>query len=151
MKTPTLLLTFNLLAATSVLSIAAEKNLVYPLPDDEPETHNAKAAEKPETDQRSDPLLQANPYFTPKKPHATDTPLALRYACRMNDLIRRVEIDYLNPDTNVPCEVNYYKDVEMPGTKKVLWSSHSFEGYCEQQAQNLIVQLEGWGWACQPQ
>ena len=72
----------------------------------------------------------------------------IAYTCVLQDLQRRVEIDYLDTDAGVPCEVNYYKDVETPGTRQTLWSASSTEGYCEQQAEGLVAKLQSWGWEC---
>ena len=70
-----------------------------------------------------------------------------KYQCSYADMQRRVEI-YHEPGVNVPCEVHYYKDSEMPGERQVLWSAQSESGYCERKASEFIVKLEGWGWDC---
>ncbi len=72
---------------------------------------------------------------------------AEKYQCSYADMQRRVEI-YHEPGVNVPCEVHYYKDSEMPGERQVLWSAQSESGYCERKASEFIVKLEGWGWDC---
>ncbi|TQV85729.1 hypothetical protein FKG94_02480 [Exilibacterium tricleocarpae] len=78
-------------------------------------------------------------------------PRTISYTCVLQDLQRRVEVDYLDPVTNTPCEVSYYKDVETPGVKQTLWSASSAEGYCEQQAATFVEKLQGWGWSCNSQ
>ncbi len=72
---------------------------------------------------------------------------AEKYQCSYADMQRRVEI-YHEPGVNVPCEVHYYKDSEMPGERQVLWSAQSESGYCERKTSEFIVKLEGWGWDC---
>ncbi len=70
-----------------------------------------------------------------------------KYQCSYADMQRRVEI-YHEPGVNVPCEVHYYKDSEMPGERQVLWSAQSESGYCERKTSEFITQLEAWGWDC---
>ena len=72
---------------------------------------------------------------------------ANKFQCSYADMQRRVEI-YHEPGVNVPCEVHYYKDSEMPGERQVLWSAQSESGYCERNANEFIAKLEGWGWDC---
>ncbi|MCH7503997.1 MAG: hypothetical protein IIA10_11690 [Proteobacteria bacterium] len=72
---------------------------------------------------------------------------ANKFQCSYADMQRRVEI-YHEPGVNVPCEVHYYKDSEMPGERQVLWSAQSESGYCERKASEFIAKLEGWGWDC---
>ncbi len=36
------------------------------------------------------------------------------YQCGLQDLVRRVEVVYTTPGSEVPCEVHYYKDTEAP-------------------------------------
>ncbi len=70
-----------------------------------------------------------------------------KYQCSQAGLERRVEI-YHEPGVDVPCEVHYYKDTEMPGERQVLWSAQSESGYCERKTSEFIAKLEGWGWDC---
>ncbi len=70
-----------------------------------------------------------------------------KYQCSYADMQRRVEI-YHEPGVDVPCEVHYYKDSEMPGERQVLWSAQSESGYCERKTSEFIAKLEGWGWDC---
>ncbi|MCH8117223.1 MAG: hypothetical protein IIA78_03780 [Proteobacteria bacterium] len=72
---------------------------------------------------------------------------AEKFQCSYADMQRRVEI-YHEPGVDVPCEVHYYKDSEMPGERQVLWSAQSESGYCERKASEFIAKLEGWGWDC---
>lgn len=69
------------------------------------------------------------------------------WRCTYNDLVRRVEIVY-QPGRAVPCEVHYFKDVELPDERKVLWRAENEAGYCEARAEELIAKLEGQGWSC---
>ena len=70
-----------------------------------------------------------------------------KYQCSQAGLERRVEI-YHEPGVDVPCEVHYYKDTEMPGERQVLWSAQSESGYCERKTTEFIAKLEAWGWDC---
>ncbi|BFM15873.1 hypothetical protein R50073_20560 [Maricurvus nonylphenolicus] len=74
---------------------------------------------------------------------------SIRYSCSNQALVRRLEIDYLNAPEQVPCEVNYYKDTEMPDTKETLWQAQNTQGYCEDKAQGFIAKLSNWGWECE--
>ncbi|GAB2196760.1 hypothetical protein [Sessilibacter sp. MAH4] len=70
------------------------------------------------------------------------------YVCELRDLTRRVEIEYLDPLTGLPCSVNYYKDDEAPGEKKVLWQADNSTSYCEEKANSFVEKLGTWGWSC---
>ncbi|HSD70782.1 MAG TPA: hypothetical protein VLB07_14580 [Woeseiaceae bacterium] len=70
------------------------------------------------------------------------------YRCTLGDLVRRVEI-YYEPGREVPCEVHYYKDTEMPGERQVPWRAQNEAGYCESRAAAFIEQLKSQGWDCQ--
>jgi hypothetical protein len=70
------------------------------------------------------------------------------YRCTLGDLVRRVEI-YSEPGREVPCEVHYYKDTEMPGERQVPWRAQNEAGYCETRAAAFIEQLKSQGWDCQ--
>jgi hypothetical protein len=67
--------------------------------------------------------------------------------CSLGDLARRVEILY-EPGRSVPCEVHYYKDMQTPEEREVLWSAANKEGYCEAKTEEFIAKLEDWGWQC---
>jgi hypothetical protein len=69
------------------------------------------------------------------------------YQCTYGDLQRRVEILY-ETGVAVPCEVHYYKDTEEPGEQQVLWRALNEFGYCERKTEELIINLQGWGWTC---
>jgi hypothetical protein len=47
--------------------------------------------------------------------------------------------------TDVPCEVRYQKEGEEP---QVLWRAGVESGYCEAQARDFILKLQGLGWTC---
>ena len=69
------------------------------------------------------------------------------HACTFGDLERRLEI-VSEAGLDVPCEVHYYKDTEMPGERQVLWSAQTEAGYCESKVREFVTKLEGWGWSC---
>ena len=73
---------------------------------------------------------------------------SVRYACKMAKLERRVEVDYPDAPAPLPCEVNYYKDVEAPGQQFRLWIADNNQGYCRFQAEGLIRKLTELGWDC---
>jgi hypothetical protein len=66
------------------------------------------------------------------------------YPCTNGGLTRRVEVAYLGT-ADVPCEVRYHKEGEDP---VVLWRATVDSGYCEAQAQDFILKLQGLGWTC---
>ncbi len=72
---------------------------------------------------------------------------AEKFECTLGELTRRVEILYETADA-VPCEVHYYKNIEAPEQRQVLWSAGSQSGYCEEKSTAFIEKLEGWGWDC---
>ena len=74
---------------------------------------------------------------------------SVRYACKMADLARRIEVDYPDAPAPLPCEVNYYKDIEAPGQQFRLWSAENNQGYCRYQAEGLIRKLTEMGWDCE--
>lgn len=75
----------------------------------------------------------------------------VHYACKMNDLARRIEVDYPDSPAPLPCEVNYYKDVEAPGEQFRLWRAENNQGYCRFQAEGLVRKLTELGWDCERQ
>lgn len=78
---------------------------------------------------------------------AASNAAAENYICTLEDLVRRVEI-YYEPGREVPCEVHYYKDTEMPGERQVPWRAQNEVGYCESRAGAFIEQLKSQGWDC---
>jgi hypothetical protein len=72
---------------------------------------------------------------------------ATGYQCALDEVTRRVEI-YYETGSTVPCEVQYFKDTEMPGEREVLWRAQNEEGYCEARAAELVESLRGMGWTC---
>jgi hypothetical protein len=72
-----------------------------------------------------------------------------KYQCELRGNVRRVEIQYTDSTSAIPCVVMYYKDTESPGTERVLWSATNEVGYCETKAQEFVEKLENWGWNCQ--
>ena len=72
---------------------------------------------------------------------------ASSYQCTFDDMQRRIVI-LTEPGVTVPCDVQYYKDTEMPGEVQTLWSATTEAGYCEMKAQEFVAKLEGWGWTC---
>ena len=80
------------------------------------------------------------------------TPLAAAqdatgYQCSLDEVTRRVVIFYETGST-VPCEVQYFKDTEMPGEREVLWRAQNEEGYCEARAAEFVEMLRGMNWTC---
>jgi len=75
---------------------------------------------------------------------------ATSYQCRMGNLVRRVEIFY-ETGVAVPCEVQYFKDSEAPGSREVLWRAQNESGYCESRARDFVARLESLGWNCTAQ
>ena len=69
------------------------------------------------------------------------------YRCSLDEVTRRVEI-LSEPGVQVPCEVHYYKDTEMPGEDLVLWSAQNEVGYCEARAAEFVERLRDMGWTC---
>ncbi len=72
-----------------------------------------------------------------------------KYECKLQDLVRRVEVVYTTPGSAVPCEVHYYKDTEASGETQVLWTAQNEIRYCETRASGFVDKLSGWGWACE--
>lgn len=69
------------------------------------------------------------------------------YECTSGDLLRRIEIVY-SGDAAVPCEVQYVKETEAPGTRETLWDAQNESGFCEARAQELVTRLQSLGWSC---
>lgn len=69
------------------------------------------------------------------------------YQCTSGDLVRRVEVVYTGAGA-VPCEVQYVKETEAPGTRETLWDAQNESGYCEARAEEFATQLQSLGWAC---
>jgi hypothetical protein len=150
MKTPILIATL----VTSLMAIHVQAE------EAEPVTEQATAMEA--TDEATpEAVAQESAEAVPSEAMTTDTsesepPLAspedlnsVRYSCSNQALVRRLEVDYLNAPEQVPCEVNYYKDTEMPDTKETLWQALNTQGYCEDKAQGFIAKLSNWGWECE--
>ncbi len=69
------------------------------------------------------------------------------YECRRADLVRQVEVQYLNPGQAVPCQVEYRKPSEGVDSQ-ILWNAEREEGYCESKAKEFRSKLESRGWSC---
>jgi hypothetical protein len=107
----------------------------------------------PQTTEAADSRETIEPESTsnasPEPPLTTPEDLTgIRYSCAQQGLTRRIEVYYLNAPEAVPCEVNYYKDSEVPDTKQTLWQAQSSQGYCEDKAQGFVAKLSNWGWDC---
>lgn len=72
---------------------------------------------------------------------------ATSYQCSLDGMQRRIVI-LTEPGVTVPCQVQYYKDTEMPGEVQTLWSATSDAAYCETKAQEFAARLAEWGWSC---
>jgi hypothetical protein len=106
-----------------------------------------KTTEATETPETTD--SEAPSDASPEPPITTPEDLTgIRYSCAQQGLTRRIEVYYLNAPEAVPCEVNYYKDSEVPDTKQTLWQAQSSQGYCEDKAQGFVAKLSNWGWDC---
>ncbi len=70
------------------------------------------------------------------------------YRCTLGEIERRIEILYESAAAAVPCEVHYYKDVEAPGERQVLWRAYNEAGYCEAKTEAFIAQLREAGFDC---
>ncbi len=114
-------------------------------PDTPPKT--TEATESGEATETTDPEAPSD--ASPEPPITTPEDLTgIRYSCAQQGLTRRIEVYYLNAPEAVPCEVNYYKDSEVPDTKQTLWQAQSSQGYCEDKAQGFVAKLSNWGWDC---
>jgi hypothetical protein len=69
------------------------------------------------------------------------------YECSSGGLVRRVEIVY-SGDGRVPCEVQYVKETEAPGSRETLWDARNESGYCEARAEEFVNRLQSLGWSC---
>ena len=67
------------------------------------------------------------------------------YTCRNGENIRVIEVVYANPNSPVPCEVNYDKGA---GANS-LWRAQNQTGYCEEKAAAFVEKHQGWGWQCE--
>lgn len=67
------------------------------------------------------------------------------YLCSLENTERLIQIVYLVPDQEVPCEVHYHKD----GEQKLLWRADNQAGFCERKAENLADQQQEWGFSCE--
>lgn len=103
------------------------------------------AAAEPSADESSASEAPTTPTNTEADLHS------IRYACTHADHTRRVEVDYLEPPAQLPCQVNYYKDTEAAGSRETLWEAQNTVGYCKSQADSLVQKLEGLGWSCETQ
>ncbi len=66
------------------------------------------------------------------------------YICSHADKERKIDVVYKEPNSKVPCDVQYTKD----GNTEVLWQAANLEGYCEQKAEEFVQKQVGWGWQC---
>lgn len=115
-------------------------------PDDLTES-DSSADTPPETTETAEPEAPSD--ASPEPPITTPEDLTgIRYSCAQQGLTRRIEVYYLNAPEAVPCEVNYYKDSEVPDTKQTLWQAQNSQGYCEDKAQGFVAKLSNWGWDC---
>lgn len=69
------------------------------------------------------------------------------YECTFDGMQRRIVI-LTEPGVTVPCQVQYYKDTELPGEVQTLWTANSDASYCDSKAAEFAAKLEGWGWSC---
>lgn len=69
------------------------------------------------------------------------------YECSYDGMQRRIVI-LTEPGVTVPCQVQYYKDTELPGEVQTLWTAETDASYCDSKAAEFAAKLEGWGWSC---
>ena len=69
------------------------------------------------------------------------------YECTFDGMQRRIVI-LTEPGVTVPCQVQYYKDTELPGEVQTLWNAETDASYCDSKAAEFAAKLEGWGWNC---
>ncbi len=69
------------------------------------------------------------------------------YECTFDGMQRRIVI-LTEPGVTVPCQVQYYKDTELPGEVQTLWTANSDPSYCDSKAAEFAAKLEDWGWSC---
>lgn len=79
------------------------------------------------------------------KPETNKSIVKHGYRCSLEDSQRLIQIIYLVPDQEVPCEVHYHKD----GEQELLWRADNQGGFCERKAENFAEQHQEWGFACQ--
>lgn len=72
----------------------------------------------------------------------------MQTSCKNGDLVRRVVIAESSLSSGQACEVIYWKDIEAPGERQVLWTAKQDAGYCYSKALVLVNQLAGMGWTC---
>lgn len=95
-----------------------------------------------------DEAMEAPPSATTAVATEVTDATNLVYQCSLNGMTRRIEIDYANAGSSVPCSVNYYKDTEQPNEVSTLWHANNVEGYCEERAEAFAQKLNSWGWSC---
>jgi len=66
--------------------------------------------------------------------------------CTHDQLTRRIEVVYTDPELALPCEVLYDKQNE--GAHSTLWRAENNQGYCEEKARQLVQKHLSWGWLC---
>lgn len=72
-----------------------------------------------------------------------------KFTCTMNGKTRTVEVVYENPNTKIPCKVDYTKDDDgAAATPTALWTASNLEGYCEEKAATFTEKLKSSGWNC---
>lgn len=134
------------------VTVESDNNLVVEINDEQPADATLLDAVGDTVVETDNETVEQTQYTSDSDstPIADDNQLdnAIRYSCSLNGLVRRVELNYLTPPAVLPCEVNYYKDVETPGTVQTLWSALSNEGYCEAKTEAFIEKLSSWGWNC---
>ena len=69
------------------------------------------------------------------------------YECTFDGMQRRIVI-LTEPGVTVPCQVQYYKDTELPGEVQTLWTAETDASFCDSKSTEFAAKLEGWGWSC---
>jgi len=120
------------------------------------EVAGSEVTDSKKTSQAASTAIAAAPEITQAEQPAVDPGntaraslgMAEQFVCHKEEMTRRIEIHYLLANSQLPCEVNYYKDSGVLEEMEVLWRAEATEGFCEQNVDALLERLAGWGWQC---
>lgn len=66
------------------------------------------------------------------------------YTCTLKDIERQIQVHYLVPEQEVPCEIRYQRE----DRTELLWRANNQEGFCESEAADFAEKHIKWGWQC---
>ncbi len=66
------------------------------------------------------------------------------FTCEHQKEERKIEVVYLQRESNLPCEVRYTKS----GAQDTLWNANYTAGYCEKKTKEFVKKQQDWGWSC---